>query len=243
MSAATAKRGRPGSRGRGMTALVRMRLLAYVRTQVAFAPLLAALVVLGIFYGGGQASPTEAYGMSAVILFPVLAWQVKILLDVEPEVQRHIAATAIGSRAREVTAGLVAASITAAPTIIAGMLLPWLVNGVTMHKSPVSLSVVLLSGLWAHLVAVPGALALGALASRAISRSAGISAAILVAGFTLTVAIGLSAVPWLAPPLMPVSRAIVPGVHAAKLATLTVWAVVWAATVLFGYIRLRRTRP
>lgn len=226
-----------------MSALVSMRLLAYVRTQVAFAPLLAALIVLGIFYGGGQASPTEAYGMSAVILFPVLAWQVKILLDVEPDVQRHLAAVAIGSRAREVTAGLVAATMTAAPTIAAGMVLPWVVDGVTMHKSPVSLGAAVFGGLWAHLVAVPGAVALGALASRAISRSAGISAAILVAGFTATVALGRTPVSWLAPPLMPVSRAIVPGVHAAEVATLTVWALAWAAIVLFGYTRLRRTRP
>jgi hypothetical protein len=228
-----------------VTALIRMRMLAYVRTQVAFAPLLAALVVLGVFYGGGAAVPTEAYGMSAVVLFPVLAWQVKILLDLEPDVQRRIAATAIGSRPREVAAGLVAASLTAAPTVLAGMVLPWVVGGVTMHKSPVSVGAAVLSGLWAHLVAVPGALALGALASRAVTRTAGNGVAVLVTGFLLAIVLGLkgSPVPWVMPPLMPVSRAVVPGVTYTQVATLSLWAIAWATIVLFGYFRLRRARP
>lgn len=228
-----------------MTALVWMRLLAYVRTQVAFAPLLAALVVLAIFYGGGQARPTEAYGMSAVVLFPVLAWQVKILLDVEPDVQRRIAATAIGSRTKEVAAGLVAASLTALPTVLAGMVLPWVVGGVTMAKSPVSLGAAVLSGLWAHLIAIPGAVALGALASRAISRTAGNGVSILVTGFVLAIVLGLkgSPLPWLMPPLMPVSRAVVPGATFTQVAWLTLWAMIWSAIVLSGYFRLRHTRP
>jgi hypothetical protein len=228
-----------------MSHLIRMRLRAYVRTQVAFAPLLAALVVLGIFYGGGAAVPTEAYGMSAVVLFPVLAWQVKILLDVEPDVQRRISATAIGSRAKEVAAGLVAASLTAAPTVLAGMVLPWILGGVTMQKSPVSLGFAVVSGLWAHLLAVPSALALGALASRAVSKTVGNGVAILVTGFVLAIVLGLkgSPVPWLMPPLMPVSRAIIPGVTATQAAWLTLWAGAWSAIVLFGYSRLRRTRP
>src|SRR5215468_3295342 len=115
-----------------MTALVRMRLAAYLRKQMALAPMLAALVVLGVIYGGGQAPPAEAYGLSAVVLFPVMAWQVKILLDVDPDTQRGIAVTTIGSRRREVTAGLVAAALTTVPTIVAGLVLPWLVAGVTM---------------------------------------------------------------------------------------------------------------
>jgi hypothetical protein len=228
-----------------VSALIRMRLRAYVRAQVAFAPFLAALVVLSVFYGGGAAVPTEAYGMSAVVLFPVLAWQVKILLDVEPDVQRQIAATAIGSRPREVAAGLVAASLTATPTVVAGMLLPWIVGGVTMQKSPVSLGAAVLSGLWAHLVAIPGALALGALASRAVTRTAGNGAAVLVTGFVLAIVLGLkgSPVPWVMPPLMPVSRAIIPGVTYPRAAWLSLWAIAWATIVLFGYFRLRRTRP
>jgi hypothetical protein len=228
-----------------MTALIWMRLNAYVRSQVSFAPMLAALALLGILYGGGAAAPTEAYGLSAVVLFPVLAWQVKILLDVEPDVQRRIAITAIGSRPKEVTAGLIAASLTAAPTIAAGLALPWAVGGVTMAGSPVPLGLALLSGLWAHLVAVPPALALGALASRAISRNAGYGVAVLVTGFVLAIVIGLknSPVPWLMFPLMPVSRAVVSGIALSQVALLTLWALAWTALVLYVYARMRRTRP
>ncbi|HET8728581.1 MAG TPA: hypothetical protein VFO41_13810 [Alphaproteobacteria bacterium] len=228
-----------------MTTLIRMRLQAYLRSQVSFAPMLAALVILGILYGGGQAAPTEAYGISAVVLFPVLAWQVKILLDVEPDVQRRIAATAVGSRGREVAAGLLAAAITAGPTIVAGLALPWLVGGVSMSASPVSLGAALLSGLWAHLVAVPPALALGALASRAVSRTAGNGVVVLITGFVLAIVIGLkdSPVPWLMFPLMPTSRAVVSGITVGQAAVLTLWAVAWTAAALSGYARLRRTRP
>jgi len=226
-------------------ALVWMRLHAYLRSQVSFAPMLAALAILGVLYGGGQAAPTEAYGLSAVVLFPVLAWQVKILLDVEPDVQRRIAATALGSRVKEVTAGLLAATLTAAPTIAAGLALPWLVGGVSMTNSPVSLGLALLSGLWSHLIAVPPALALGALASRAVARTAGNGVAILITGFVLAIVIGLknSPVPWLMFPLMPVSRAVVSGIALSQVALLSLWALAWTALVLSAYARLRRTRP
>jgi hypothetical protein len=104
-----------------MTGLIAMRLSAYVRTQVALAPLLVALAMLGVLYGGGQAEPAEAYGLSAVILFPIFAWQVKILLDVEPDVQRHIAIAALGSRAREMACGLLAGAVTCLATLAVGM--------------------------------------------------------------------------------------------------------------------------
>lgn len=228
-----------------MIPLIRMRLLAFVRSQVSLAPLLATLAALFIVYGGGAAVPNEAYGLSAIVLFPVLAWQVKILLDVEPDVQRGIAATAAGSRTREVTAGLLAAALTAVPTITLGMVVPWLVGGVSMEHSPVPLGTAILSGLWAHLIAVPSALALGALASRAVARSAGRSLAILLSGFVLAIVLGLkdSPVPWLMPPLMPVSRALLPGIAAADAARLSLWALAWAAVALYGYTRLRRARP
>jgi hypothetical protein len=228
-----------------MSALVRMRLTAYLRTQVAFAPLLAALVILGIFYGGGQAAPAEAYGMSAVVLFPVLAWQAKILFDVEPDLQRRIAATALGSRPREVWAGVAAAALTGVPTVVAGLVLPWLVGGVSMAKSPVSLPVALLLGVWVHVIAVPPAVALGALASRAVVRTTGNGVAMLVSGVVLAIVLGLkdSPAPWLMPPLMPASRELIAGLSMSRVSGITAWAVSWAAVVLFGYARLRRTRP
>lgn len=229
-----------------MSALIRMRLAAYVRTQVAFAPLLAALVVLGIFYGGGQARPGEAYGVSAVVLFPVLAWQAKILLDVEPDVQRAIAVTALGSRTREIVAGLAAAAVTALPAILLAMVAPWVLNAILMPASTRALGIAVLSGLWVHVVAVPPAVALGALASRALVRSAGNGAAVLVCGFVLAIVLGLknSPVPWLMPPLMPAARAMFTELPLTTAVGLSAWALAWTAVLLTLYVRWRRTtRP
>ena len=64
-----------------MSPLISMRLTGLTRTGRAIAPLLGGMVVLAIFYGGGAARPAEAYGLSAIVLFPVLAWQTKILLE------------------------------------------------------------------------------------------------------------------------------------------------------------------
>ncbi len=58
--------------------------------------LLGTLVVVGIIYGGGESEAAEAYGFSAVALFPVIAWQAKLLLDTEPDVQRRLAVSAVG---------------------------------------------------------------------------------------------------------------------------------------------------
>nr|BFE76683.1 hypothetical protein GCM10020092_099840 [Actinoplanes digitatis] len=72
-----------------MSALVRMRLAGFVRSGRALAPVIAAVVVLAVVHGGGQSAAAPAYGYSAVMLFPVLAWQAKLLLDAEPDVQRR----------------------------------------------------------------------------------------------------------------------------------------------------------
>ncbi len=228
-----------------MSGLIRMRLSAYVRTQVALAPLLCTLAVLGVFYGGGQAEPAEAYGVSAVILFPIFAWQAKILLDVEPDGQRHIAITAMGSRGRELAAGLIAAFATTSVTLVLGMCLPWILGGVKATDTEVPLLTSLASGLWLHLNALPPALAVGALASRTITRSAGTSALILTGGTVLAIVVGLkqSPLPWLAPPLMPAAREAVQGATASGVLTLTLWSLTWATLTLAAYTHLRRTRP
>ena len=228
-----------------MTALVRMRLAALVRTGLALAPALGALVVLGVLYGGGQARPAEAYGVSAVILFPVLAWQTKILLDVEPDVQRRLALVATGSRRREVGAGLLAAGLASVPVIVVALALPWLLNGVTLAHGGPGLGAALLLGLWVHAVAVPPAVALGAFSSRVVAGNAGRAVAILAGGVVLVIILGTrrSPAPWLAPPLLSVARALAGDqLDYAALGPLTLWAILWAAVALSAYAWLRRTR-
>jgi hypothetical protein len=238
-----------------MTALVRMRVAAYLRAQFAVAPTVAGLVVLAALYGGGVARPEEAYGVSAAVMFPVLAWQAKIFFDAEPDVARRLARLAVGGAGPEIRSGLLGAALTAIPTIAAAMILPWLFGGVgtglPSNEGPAApLGLALVVGLWAHLIAVPPAVAVGAWASRPISTDTGRAAAILVGGTVLAIVLGLfsSPVPWLAPPLMAVARFTTSTGDPSSGATLTTsllltgWAVAWAAALIAGYWRLRLRR-
>ena len=228
-----------------MIALVRLRLAGFVRTGRALAPVLAGLLVLGVLYGGGRARPAEAYGVSAVVLFPVLAWQTKILLDVEPDVQRRMARVVAGP-ARERAAGLLAALVAGLAVVLVALALPWPLGGVTATvgpgERPVLLGVAL--GLWAHLLSLPAAVALGALASRAVTRSAGYGVAVLVTGAVGVVVLGLSGsvAPWMVPPVMATARAVTGPVAAGAGLLLTGWALTWTAVALTGYAWARRTR-
>jgi hypothetical protein len=224
-----------------MTALIRMRLAAFLRTGRVIAPLLAVLAVILIAYGGGQASSREAYGFSAVLIFPVLAWQTQLLLNAEPDTQRRLALVALGSRTRELAAGLVAALLLALPAIGLELVVPWLVGGVTAGGDPAG---ALGFGGWALAIAVPPAVLLGALASRVVTGSPGRGIAVLTGGSVLAIVLGIrtSPAPWLAPPLLSTARAMASGIDAAAVARLSVWSAAWTALALLGYWALRRTR-
>jgi hypothetical protein len=225
-----------------MIALTRMRLAGFLRGGRALPPLIAFLVVLAVIYGGGASPAAAAYGYSAAALFPVLAWQTKLLLDTEPDVQRRLARVAAGPR-REAGAGLVAAALLALAICVLAMGTPWLFSAIDTTKAPLSGT---LLGVLAHLLAVPPAVALGALASRAVTRSALVGVSVLVVAAVLVVILGLSGsfAPWLVPPVMATARELngdaVP--QAGTLLLLCVWALAWCAVALTGYGRLRRTR-
>lgn len=223
-----------------MRALVRMRLIGYLRTGRFIIPLIATLVLLAILYGGGQAPPAEAYGVSALLLFPVLAWQTKLLLDAEPDVQRRIALTALGSSQRELLAGLAAAALAAAPFLVLALGVPWLFGAI----SSTGAGSALLLGLWAHLLVIPPALAVGGLSSRVLTRTAGRGAAVLASGVVLAFVLGLhgSPVPWLAPPLVSTARLLAGQVGTGAVTGLTVWALLWSLVAGAGYGWLRRGR-
>ena len=223
-----------------MRALVRMRLTGYLRTGRFIIPLIAALVLLALLYGGGQASPAETYGVSALLLFPVFAWQTKLLLDAEPDVQRRIALTALGSSQRELLAGLVAAGLAAGPFLVLAIGVPWLFGAI----SPAGAGAALLLGLWAHLLVIPPALVVGGLSSRVLTRTAGRGAAVLASGVVLAFVLGLhgSPVPWLAPPLVPTARLLAEQVGTGAVIGLTIWALLWSLVAGAGYSLLRRDR-
>jgi hypothetical protein len=229
-----------------MIPLTRMRLAGFVRTGRALAPLMAGLVVLAVLYGGGASLAGEAYGVSAVVLFPVLAWQAKLLLDVEPDVQRRLALVTVGDRRRELVAGLLAAVVAGLGTVVIALVLPWLIGGVrgprTAGEMPLIEGIAL--GIWAHLLVLPAAVALGALASRAATASIAYGVAILTGGAVGALVFGLknSIAPWLVPPVMATAREINAGPSGSTVGLLTVQALLWSAVALTGYGWLRRRR-
>jgi hypothetical protein len=231
-----------------MIALTRMRTAGFVRSGRALAPLVTLLVVLGVLYGGGASPATAAYGYSAVALFPVLAWITKLVLDTEPDVQRRLARVAVGPT-REAASGLLAAGLLGAGVCLTAMVAPVPFGGI---RGPLpgttepSLAAGVLLGLFAHVLALAGALALGALAGRPVTRRVLPGVAVLVSGSVLTIVLGLtgSVAPWLVPPVMATARELSAGTAPAvgAVAWLTVWTALWCAGALTLYARLRRTR-
>jgi hypothetical protein len=229
-----------------VTALIRMRLVGYLRTGRVVAPLLACLVVIFMLYGGGRSQAGEAYGVSALIMFAVLAWQTKLLLDAEPDVQRRLALVAVGSARGEWAAGLLAAALAALPLIAVAMVTPWALSGIQGPVRPddPSLWSGVAVGVWAHLIVVAPAVALGALASRAVTRTFGFGVAALVTGAVLSLVLGLRGSPmwWLVPPMMSITRRSADGFAMAGVATLSLQAALWTTAAVIGYARIRRVR-
>jgi hypothetical protein len=231
-----------------MIALVRMRLTGFVRSGRALAPLILGLVILGVIYGGGSSTAASAYGYSAVTLFPLLAWQTKLLLDAEPDVQRRLARITVGAR-REAAAGLVAAVVFGLGVCAVAMVAPvpfHAIHGPAPGTHEPSLTAGIAAGVLAHVLAVLTAAGLGALASRAVTREIRIGVTVLVAGVVLAVVLGLrdSVAPWLVPPVMAMARDLNGDLlpSTATFVLLAAWAVAWTAVVLtcYGWLRHRR---
>ncbi len=220
-----------------VVAIARLRLAGYVRSYAVVAPTLAGLVVVALLYGGGIAEAAGAYGVSAIVMFPVFAWQTKILLDAEPDVQRRLIRVSAGPPGggrgadREIGAGLLAALATTVPTIAFALALPWVFGGVKV--GPAGLAADLAIGVWAHALAAVAGVALGAWAGRALSRTAGIAVSVLAGGSVLAIVLGLSRSPlaWLAPPLDAVGRDTTRGLGWGSAVALSLWALGWAGVV------------
>ncbi|MEV6299261.1 hypothetical protein AB0M02_07655 [Actinoplanes sp. NPDC051861] len=223
-----------------MSALVRMRVTGFVRSGRALAPLVALLAILGVLYGGGASPAAPAYGYSAAALFAVLAWLTKLVLDTEPDVQRGLARLSVGP-VREGTAGILAAAVLGAGVCLAAMVTPFVFGAIRGPYFPG-----ILLGLLAHVLSLLGALALGALAARAVTRRVLPGVATLVTGSVLVIVFGLSGsiAPWLVPPVMATARALTEArtPDPATLVGLAAWTVAWCAVVLALYARLRRDR-
>lgn len=227
-----------------VAALARMRFSGYARSQRVLAPVLATLVVLTVVHTGGAGPAYEVYGFSAMALFGVLAWQSKLAFDTEPDSQRQLSFLAIASARREVGAGLLAAAVTAVPTIVVAVGLPWFVDAVKVEPGVgPALSAVAL-GVWIHIVAAVPALAVGAIASRPITQTRGWGVATLVGATVVVLVLDVSElkiVRWLVPQLMGPSKS---AEHGDVLygVIVTAHALVWAAVLVGAYLLLRQRR-
>jgi hypothetical protein len=221
-----------------------MRLEGYVRSGRVLAPALAGLVVLGVAYGGGAAQAGEAYGYSAVVLFPVLAVQTQMLLNTEPDVQRRISLVAVGGLRREMLAGILAAVVASLVAVVVALIVPWLIGGITGPRSPddPSLAAGFAAGIWAYLLLLPPAVALGAVASRAAVGSVGLGLAVLASGCVLGYVVGVrdSLVWWLGPPLLSTARATVDGLDVVAMLGYTAQSLLWTSAVAAVLLWLRR---
>jgi hypothetical protein len=221
-----------------------MRIEGYMRSGRVLAPGLATLIVLGVAYGGGAAQVGEAYGYSAVVLFPVVAAQTQMLLNTEPDVQRRISVVAVGGLRREILAGALAAVVMSLVVVVVALIAPWLIGGITGPEKAGDPSLVegLMAGSWASLLLLPPAVALGALASRAAVGSTGLGLAVLASGSVLGYVVGVrdSAVWWLGPPLLPTARSTVDGLSVPELLGYTGQSLLWTAMAIAGYVWLRR---
>jgi hypothetical protein len=224
-----------------MTALVRMRVAAFIGSGRVVAPAILSLAILGILHGGGASPAASAYGYSATVFFPVLAWMTKLILDTEPDVQRRLSRIAVGPR-RELTAGLLAAATCGLVLCAFTMAAPLLVGAITGPNLPGGI----LLGVLAHLLSLAAALALGALSSRVVAGTLAKGLMILVGGAILTIVFGLSnsIAPWLAPPVMATARALngdtLPDVT--RILQLVAWTAAWCLVTLAAYTRLRTRR-
>lgn len=219
--------------------LARMRLYAFVRTGRVVPALLSVLVIIGILYGGGRSSAGEAYGLSAFIVMPLVAWQSKLVLDTESDTTRRLFRVTTGAR-RELAAGLLAAALAGCALAAVALAEPWVLGSI----NTASVGTGIAYGIWAHLLVVPPAVVLGAVTSRAVVRTVGSGAIALVGGWLLVAVAGLHPSPFevVGPPLMRVARATREASGIAPALALTAWVLAWTAAALAGYVAVRRNR-
>ncbi|MDF5752730.1 hypothetical protein [Spongiactinospora sp. TRM90649] len=222
------------------TALVRFKVAAYARSHRLLQPVFALVVMLGIFYAVRVPPGDEpsAYADSAGLLIVVFAWAARGLLDTEPDAQRIVSMTSAGGPGREVAAGLAACL-----AVNGGLAAIAVVTPLLIAFTGTPAGAVLAQGVALHLLGVAVGTALGALTSRPIMPSPGVSMLALFGGFLGLLLLSITPAGPLLVPVMRWMRAAADGTLSADLAGLAAPTLVWSAVALAGYSLLRRTRP
>ncbi|MFI6602007.1 hypothetical protein ACIBHX_37650 [Nonomuraea sp. NPDC050536] len=221
-----------------MIALTVFRVAAYVRSHRVYQALLPVLVMLAIVYASRAPAGSEAAALtdSAVLVIPFLAWSSRGLLDTEPDRQRAVSATAVGGPAKEIFAGLLAATCMSA--VFAALALVW---GLLLGLSASPSSSVLTAAIVLHALAVLAGVTLGALTSRAVLPSPAVSLMALLIGFLFMLVVSSSPAYWLTVPITRWMKSAGLGHLPADLPVLAAISLAWCLLGLTAYYGVRRT--
>lgn len=151
-------------------------------------PLLLAMAVLGVLFGGDPGPPPVPWAASALAVYPLAAWFALIVAGVEDPVQRTVTVTAAGGRGRVALATLLIALL--GDAVLSGLAVfgPVLL---TRYSYPPPTIVL---GLVAHVAATTAGTAVGLLCARPLVPRVGWS--FVVAAI---VVVSTAVQPWLPP--------------------------------------------
>lgn len=145
---------------RRLVATVRFLVADLVRDQRVVIPVLLHLAVLGVVVGGDHTRAPGPWTASVLLLYPVTAWIGLTTAHLEEPDQRRVTTAAAGGPAVVTLATVVAALAVAAVPVVAGVLLPVLVNpagfpGATLAAAALAHLAVACSGLALGTVCAP----------------------------------------------------------------------------------------
>lgn len=220
-------------------ALAHFRLLGARSGRVLLAPLVALVAVQLIGLSGGT-GPAALQMVTAVSLaLPVLAWTARQVLDAEPDDQVLLSGLAVGGAVRQVVAGLIAAYAVVAPLAVLCTWASLLLVDQRGVPTPDALA-----GTALALASALAAVAVGALAARAVAGTRGAAVVVLVAAPVLLAVLGLSSNPVvnnLVPHLATALRAAYRGQFAQAAPAVVVQVLVWSGLVLVLRLALRHS--
>ncbi|HEX4222428.1 MAG TPA: hypothetical protein VHZ97_08725 [Pseudonocardiaceae bacterium] len=168
-----------------MFALLRYLAADVLRSHRYFPPVFLYLLVAGIFDARGDAgSALNAYGASALVLYPLGAWLAVAVGNAEDDTQRHITATATGGWGRLITAVAILAAIGLIPLTLVSTI--WPAITAAHHYGFVELAV----GFAAQLACGLTGIAVGVLLGRPVLRKIGWSLLAIAAVVVITFQLG-----------------------------------------------------
>jgi hypothetical protein len=169
-------------------AVTRYLLALLVDSQRYLLPVLLALAVLGVLFGGDPGPPPTPWAASALAMYPLAAWLALIVANVEDPVQRTVTVAAAGGRAAVAAATLLIAMAGDLVLVVLAVFGPVLLTRYTYPPATIVL------GLLAHVACTTAGTAVGLLCARPVVRRIGWSFALAVPVIVVT-----AVQPWLPP--------------------------------------------